>query len=56
MIKGNMFDVFDIYFSDGQKISMVAKDVDSACALAQYSHPQKQIVEAQEITCYDYDN
>jgi hypothetical protein len=56
MIKGNMFDVFAIYFSDGQKISMVAKDVDTACALAQYSHPQKQIVKAQEITCYDYGN
>ena len=50
-----MFDVFAVQFSDGQEISMVAKDVDTARALAQYSHPKKQIVKIWEITYYDYD-
>ena len=50
-----MFDVFTVRFADGQKISMIAKDADSACALAQYSHPKKQIINVCEITYYDYD-
>ena len=56
MIKGNMFDTFAILFSDGQEISMIAKDADSARALIQYLHPEKQIVKVREITHYDYDN
>jgi hypothetical protein len=56
MIRGNMFDVFAVCFANGQEISMIAKDADSARALAEYSHPQKQIVKVREITHYEYDN
>ena len=55
MIKGNVFDVFAVQFSDGQEISMVAKDADTARALAQYSHPKKQIVKVWEIIYCDHD-
>jgi hypothetical protein len=56
MIKGNMFDVFAVRFSDGQEISMISKDADTARALAQYSHPKKQITKVWQITHDDYDN
>jgi hypothetical protein len=55
MIRGNMFDVFAVKFSDGQEVSMIAKDADTARSLAQYSYPKKQIVKVWEITYYDYD-
>jgi len=55
MIEGNMFDVFAVQFSDGREVSLIAKDADTARALAQYSHPQKQIIKVWEIIHYDYD-
>ena len=51
-----MFDVFAVRFADGQEISLIAKDADTARALVQYSYPEKQIVKVWEITNYDYDN
>jgi hypothetical protein len=56
MIKGNMFDVFAVRFSNGQEISMIAKDAEAARALAQYSHPKKQIVKIWEVTWDNYDS
>jgi hypothetical protein len=56
MIKGNMFDVFAVRFSDGREVSLIAKDADTACALIQYSYPEKKIIKVQQIIDYDYDN
>ena len=56
MIKGNMFDVFAIRFSDGQEFSMIAKDADKAYALAEDSFPEKTIVKVWQVTNDDHDN
>ena len=56
MIKGNMFDVFAVRFSDGQEISMIAKNAEKACALAEDSYPEKKILKVWQITNDDHDN
>jgi hypothetical protein len=50
MIKGNMFDVFAVRFSDGREVSLIAKDADKARALAESSFPEKTIVKVWEVT------
>ena len=56
MIKGNMFDVFAVRFSDGQEISMIAKDAETAYALTENSYPKKKIIKVWQITHEDHDN
>ena len=56
MIKGNMFDVFAVRFSDGQEISMIAKDADTAYALAEDVYSEKKIVKVWQIANDDHDN
>ena len=56
MIKGNMFDVFAVRFSDGGEFSMIAKDADTAHALAENFFPTKTIVKVWHVTYDDHDN
>jgi hypothetical protein len=56
MIKGNMFDVFAVRFSDRQEISMIAKDADTAYLLAENAFPEKTIVKVWQVTHDDHDN
>ena len=56
MIKGNMFDVFAVRFSDGREISMIAKDAEKAYALAEDCYSEKKIVKVWQVTNDDYDN
>ena len=51
-----MFDVFAVKFSDGQEVSMIAKDADTAHALAESFFPEKTIVKVWHVTPEYYDN
>jgi hypothetical protein len=56
MIKGNMFDVFAVRFSDGREVSLIAKDADTAYLLAEDAFPEKTIVKVWQVTPENYDN
>jgi len=56
MIEGNMFDVFAVRFADGKEFSMIAKDADSARALAESFFSEKTIVKVWHVTPENYDN
>jgi predicted nuclease with TOPRIM domain len=56
MIRGNVFDVFAVRFADGREISMIAKDADTARALAESFFPEKTIVESWQINPDDHDH
>ena len=51
-----MFDVFAVRFADGQEISMIAKDADAACALANAFFLKKEIIKVWHVTPENYDN
>ena len=56
MIKGNVFDVFTVQFSDGQEIHLMAKNAEKAHLLAENIHPTARITKVLKISDDDHDN
>jgi hypothetical protein len=49
MIRGNVMDVFTIYFEDGEQISLIAKDGANAHRMASEVAPSKKIIKVEKI-------